>query len=247
MAGEGAREAANFIIRDQRAFAPDPDCSREPSELSSSTSGCSCWPPSPRAHSCSGPCSAAARRAARSPPPEAVRLINREKAVLIDVCEPAEFAAGHAARRAQRPARLARDVDKDLPKNKALPVVVVCASGARATRAVAILKKLGFENVRMRWPAAWRPGARPTCRSRSRPPDGLQPPDMQTRADVHQPDLPLLRACQAPARTARRDRDRRGAHRPGPGRARDDDASDRAGARCRRSSSARRMSAAATT
>jgi hypothetical protein len=31
---------------------------------------------------------------------EAVRLINREKGVLIDVCEPAEFAAGHAAARA---------------------------------------------------------------------------------------------------------------------------------------------------
>ena len=28
---------------------------------------------------------------------QAVQLINREKAVLIDVCEPAEFAAGHAA------------------------------------------------------------------------------------------------------------------------------------------------------
>ena len=28
---------------------------------------------------------------------EAVRLINREKAVLIDVSEPAEFAAGHVA------------------------------------------------------------------------------------------------------------------------------------------------------
>ena len=27
---------------------------------------------------------------------EAVRLLNREKGVLIDVCEPAEFAAGHA-------------------------------------------------------------------------------------------------------------------------------------------------------
>jgi len=26
---------------------------------------------------------------------EAVQLINREKAVVIDVCEPAEFAAGH--------------------------------------------------------------------------------------------------------------------------------------------------------
>ena len=34
---------------------------------------------------------------AKLSPSEAVMLINREKAVLIDVSEPAEFAAGHAA------------------------------------------------------------------------------------------------------------------------------------------------------
>ena len=38
-------------------------------------------------------------------PAEAVRLINREKGVLIDVCEPAEFAAGHAVGGTQHPAR----------------------------------------------------------------------------------------------------------------------------------------------
>ena len=32
-------------------------------------------------------------------------------------------------------------------KNKALPVVLVCASGARANRAVAIAKKLGYDNA----------------------------------------------------------------------------------------------------
>ena len=36
----------------------------------------------------------------------------------------------------------------DLPKNKALPLVVVCPNGGRAMRAVATLKSLGFENVR---------------------------------------------------------------------------------------------------
>ena len=33
-------------------------------------------------------------------------------------------------------------------KNKATPVILVCASGARSKRAVAIAKKLGFENAR---------------------------------------------------------------------------------------------------
>jgi rhodanese-related sulfurtransferase len=36
----------------------------------------------------------------------------------------------------------------DLPKNKALPLVVVCATGARASRAVGTLHKLGFANAR---------------------------------------------------------------------------------------------------
>lgn len=77
---------------------------------------------------------------------QAVQLINREKAVLIDVCEPAEFAAGHAAGSRSVPLG-SLESSSNLPKNKTLPVVVVCASGARATRAVAILKKLGFERA----------------------------------------------------------------------------------------------------
>jgi rhodanese-related sulfurtransferase len=77
---------------------------------------------------------------------QAVQLINREKAVLIDVCEPAEYAAGHAAGAKSIPlGTLGKS--GDLPKNKAQPIVVVCASGARATRAVPTLRKLGFENV----------------------------------------------------------------------------------------------------
>jgi rhodanese-related sulfurtransferase len=78
---------------------------------------------------------------------EAVQLINRERAVLIDVSEPAEYAAGHAGGSKNVPlAKL--ESTGDLPKNKALPLVVVCATGARASRAVGILHKLGFANAR---------------------------------------------------------------------------------------------------
>jgi rhodanese-related sulfurtransferase len=78
---------------------------------------------------------------------EAVQLINRERAVLIDVSEPNEYAAGHAANAKNIPfGRL--ESSTELPKNKALPLVVVCPTGARAGRAVAILRKLGFENAR---------------------------------------------------------------------------------------------------
>ncbi len=79
---------------------------------------------------------------------EAVQLINRERAVLIDVSEPAEYAACHAAGSKSVPLGKL-ETSNDLPKNKALPLVVVCPSGARAGRAAPILKKLGFENARV--------------------------------------------------------------------------------------------------
>lgn len=74
---------------------------------------------------------------------EAVRLINREKAVVIDVSEPGEFAVGHVA--GSRNIPLGRiDVAQELPKNKALPVVLVCASGNRAARAARALQARGY-------------------------------------------------------------------------------------------------------
>ena len=78
---------------------------------------------------------------------DAVRLINREKAVLIDVSEPAEYAAGHAIGSKSVPLGQI-ETSNALPKNKALPLVVVCATGTRAGRAVGTLKMLGFENAR---------------------------------------------------------------------------------------------------
>jgi rhodanese-related sulfurtransferase len=78
---------------------------------------------------------------------EAVQLINRERAVLVDVSEPAEYAAGHVGGSKNIPFGML-GTSGDLPKNKALPLVVVCPTGARAARAAGILKKLGFEKAR---------------------------------------------------------------------------------------------------
>jgi rhodanese-related sulfurtransferase len=77
---------------------------------------------------------------------EAVRLINREKGVLIDVSEPAEYAAGHVMGARNIPFGSLEGA-KNLPSNKALPVILVCATGVRAGRAVAVLQKLGYQNV----------------------------------------------------------------------------------------------------
>jgi rhodanese-related sulfurtransferase len=78
---------------------------------------------------------------------EAVRLINREKAVLIDVGEPAEYAAGHVAGARNVPFGTLETAGKALPTNKALPLIVVCPTGARAGRAVGVLRKLGHAQV----------------------------------------------------------------------------------------------------
>ena len=77
----------------------------------------------------------------------AVQLINREKAVVVDVREPAEFAAGHVTGAKNVPLG---ELEAKLPgvmKNKTLPLILVCASGARSGRAVAIAKKLGYEQA----------------------------------------------------------------------------------------------------
>ena len=81
---------------------------------------------------------------------EAVRLINREKAVLIDVSEPDEFAKGHPNGARNVPiSKLEGKLEgaKELPSNKALPLVVVCPTGSRASRAAGLLRKAGYEKA----------------------------------------------------------------------------------------------------
>ena len=77
----------------------------------------------------------------------AVQLINREKAVVIDVSETDEFAAGHVGGAKNVPLGQLEEKLAAAVKNKALPVILVCATGARANRAVAVAKKLGYEQA----------------------------------------------------------------------------------------------------
>ena len=100
-------------------------------------------------------------------PAAAVQLINREKAVVVDVCETNEFAAGHVTGSKNIPlgeleAKLAGAV-----KNKTLPLILVCQSGARSGRAVAIAKKLGYEQAQSLGGglAAWRAASLPVEKS----------------------------------------------------------------------------------
>lgn len=101
---------------------------------------------------------------------EAVRLINREKGVLVDVGEPNEYAAGHAAGARNVPFGQLEG-SKELPGNKTLPLLVMCPAGARAVRAAALLRKAGYERAVAvaGGTAAWREAQLPVERAESAP------------------------------------------------------------------------------
>ncbi len=78
---------------------------------------------------------------------DVVMLINREKAVVVDVSDAKEFEAGHIIGAKNVPLD---ELEAKLPgavKNKGLPLILVCPNGARANRGVAVAKKLGYEKA----------------------------------------------------------------------------------------------------
>lgn len=79
----------------------------------------------------------------------AVLLINRERAVVVDVGEPGEYAAGHVGGARNVPLDQLEKKLPELVKNKAVPVILVCAGGPRANRALATAKKLGYEKAQV--------------------------------------------------------------------------------------------------
>ena len=80
-------------------------------------------------------------------PGGAVQLINREKAVVVDVSEADEFAAGHITGARNIPVNQLEERLPQVVKNKAVPLVLVCGSGARAQRCLAQAKSLGYEKA----------------------------------------------------------------------------------------------------
>ena len=79
----------------------------------------------------------------------AVQLMNRERAVVVDVCEPEEFAAGHVVGAKNVPVGQFEQRLPEAVKNKTVPLILVCASGGRANRALATAKRLGYEKAQV--------------------------------------------------------------------------------------------------
>jgi rhodanese-related sulfurtransferase len=78
---------------------------------------------------------------------QATYLINREDALVVDVREPNEFAAGHVLGAKNLPLARLEASGADLAKKKERPVIVYCDGGERSAKALATLKKQGFTRV----------------------------------------------------------------------------------------------------
>ncbi len=93
-----------------------------------------------------------ALRGAGSPglnPTAAVQLINREKAVVVDVGDAQEYAAGHVGGAHHLPLDQLEARLPEVVRNKSTPVLLVCASGGRAQRAQRVASKLGYEKAQV--------------------------------------------------------------------------------------------------
>jgi rhodanese-related sulfurtransferase len=78
---------------------------------------------------------------------QATQLINQGKTVIVDVREPAEFAAAHLRDAKNIPLKEMPKRVGELDKFKSKTVIVVCQSGAQSGRAVSQLRKAGFTEV----------------------------------------------------------------------------------------------------
>ena len=80
-------------------------------------------------------------------PAGAVNLINRERAVVVDVSDTAEFAAGHVGGAKNIPLNQLEEKLASAVKNKTLPLILICRTGTRSGRALAIAQKLGYQKA----------------------------------------------------------------------------------------------------
>ena len=80
-------------------------------------------------------------------PQEAVRLINHEGAVAVDVREDKEYHEGHVLNAIHIPYGLMEERLQELDAYKAQPLIVYCRTGQRSAHAAVLLRKQGFERV----------------------------------------------------------------------------------------------------
>ncbi|MCP4698640.1 MAG: rhodanese-like domain-containing protein [Gammaproteobacteria bacterium] len=80
-------------------------------------------------------------------PAEAIRIINHEGAMILDIREQNEIEQGYIVNSIHVPLGTLTEKLKNLEKYRTRPIIISCLSGHRSARAGAILKKNGFEKV----------------------------------------------------------------------------------------------------
>ena len=80
-------------------------------------------------------------------PQEAVRLMNHEGAVAVDVREDKEYHEGHVLDAVHIPLGLMEERIDELDAYRSRPLIVYCRTGQRAAHAGVLLRKQGFERV----------------------------------------------------------------------------------------------------
>jgi rhodanese-related sulfurtransferase len=78
---------------------------------------------------------------------DAVQLINRRDALVLDVRAAGEYAGGHIANARHIQESQLADRAKELEKFRARPIIVSCATGSRAPGVTGALRKKGFTEV----------------------------------------------------------------------------------------------------
>jgi rhodanese-related sulfurtransferase len=78
---------------------------------------------------------------------EAVQLINRRDAVVIDVRDAADYKSGHITNARHLPESELDARAKELERVKSKPIIVSCGRGNRSPNVATRLRKLGFKEV----------------------------------------------------------------------------------------------------
>ena len=101
-------------------------------------------------------------------PLEATLLINREDAIVIDVRALGDFDQGHLPNARHFPLADLERRAADLEKFRNRPLIFYCANGGGAAKAIATLKKAGFEKLyNLRGGLyEWEKAGQPTTRKR---------------------------------------------------------------------------------
>ncbi|MDA8364210.1 MAG: rhodanese-like domain-containing protein [Gammaproteobacteria bacterium] len=78
---------------------------------------------------------------------QAIRMVNHESAVIVDVREPDEFRSGHIPDSINIPLSTLRTRLSELEKFRSRPLVISCRTSQRSAKAAMMLQKHKFQSV----------------------------------------------------------------------------------------------------